>query len=245
MNITRLITIGILILSISSCIPSIHGIVNDENRMTDDRILGTWTYEDGITQAALPVFFEQTLPGNSRQELAYTFERALNIITGKQDAKSKTSWEGVTRSSIPEDSGEVITIEELPYYILTHREIIEGKLVVSQHKVEMTKINQHVLLDFMPMPSQGIFDGRFATSYVLAHTFAKIQFEDGDLLIQPVDAEHIEKLLSQKRIRLKHERRNDEEIILTASTTELREFLDNYSDDPGLFESSDRLHPVQ
>ena len=31
---------------LSSCIPSLHSIVNEENRITDDRIIGTWKMEE-------------------------------------------------------------------------------------------------------------------------------------------------------------------------------------------------------
>lgn len=245
MKITKALAIVLLLSLLSGCIPSLHGIVTDADRITDDRILGTWTYDENLTQAALPQFLNQNLPENSRKELAYTFERALNVVTREPGTTTQTSWEGITRSSLP--TGEVVMSEEaLPYYILTHREIIDGRTLTSQLKVEMTRINQHHLLDIMPVPAEGgIFEGRFATNYILAHTFASIEFDGEDLLIRSVDAEHIEKLISQKRIRLKHERRNEEEIILTASTPELREFLDNYSDDPDLFESDDRLHKVK
>ena len=245
MKIISVSTLTILIVILSSCIPSLHGIVTDQTRTTDDRIIGTWSYGNASAQAGSSE--EESSAGFkfSQKELDYTFERAANITYKMPGTEQSNYEEGISRSMLPPVTTRISNEEILPYYIMTHRELINGDTIVSYFKTEMTQINQHLLLDFIPNPIDGnVFSGRFATNYILAHTFAKVEFLNGDLLLSPIDAEHIENLISQKRIRLKHERRGEEEIILTASTEELRAFLSNYSDDGNLFESADRLYPV-
>lgn len=232
----------ILIMTIYSCIPSLHGIVTDESRMTDDRILGTWSYEN---DKSIDVRSSENQLEFSTQEIDYTFERAANITCTYSNGV-KTVFEGMSFTMVKEEEPFITSQELLPYYILTHREVVNQDTIISYFRVEMTKIQQHIWLDFMPVPKdEGVFAGHFATSYVLAHTFATIDFLGGNIEIRPIDADYIQKLITQKRIRLKHEQRKEDDIILTASTRELREFLNNYCDDENLLESADRLYPVQ
>lgn len=238
----KLFLLSLLIMTIYSCIPSLHGIVTDETSMTDDRILGTWSYENGMSKE---IESSENHLEFSTKEIDYTFERAANITCTYANG-GKTVFEGTTLSMLKDEQSFITSQELLPYYILTHREVVNQDTIISYFKVEMTKIQQHLWLDFLPLPQdEGVFAGHFATSYVLAHTFGTIDFLDGNIEIRPIDAEYIQKLITQKRIRLKHEQRKEDDIVLTASTRDLREFLNNYSDDENLLESADRLYPVQ
>ena len=232
-------------MTIYSCIPSLHGIVTDESRMTDDRILGTWSYDAPTTKELLPGKSDGMIMERSPKEIDYKFERAANITCTYANG-GKTVFEGMALSMLKDEEPFITSQELLPYYILTHRELVNQDTIISYFRVEMTRIQQHTWLDFLPLPQdEGIFAGHFATSYVLAHTFGTIDFLDGNIEIRPIDADYIQKLITQKRIRLKHEQRKEDDIILTASTRDLREFLNNYCDDGNLLESADRLYPVQ
>lgn len=54
---TLLITTAVFFL-LSSCIPSLHSIVSDENRIADDRLVGDWLLIDGFFLADFPIKFE-------------------------------------------------------------------------------------------------------------------------------------------------------------------------------------------
>ena len=41
-----LIAFGIIMIGYYSCIPSLHGLLEDKDRMTDERILGKWILEE-------------------------------------------------------------------------------------------------------------------------------------------------------------------------------------------------------
>lgn len=222
--------LGAIIVTLAGCIPSLHGIVSDETRITDDQIVGVWSNQKDTEY--------------SLDEIDWTFERAENITFWTSDPNHKTTLDGLSLSLLP-DEAKIVAREDLPYYILSHREIVDGDTVISHLMVEMTKISDHLLLDFTPIPEEGtVFNGRFATNYILAHTFSKVAFGDGKMQISPIDGDYVKDLISQKRIRLKHETRSGSDIVLTASTQELRDFISNYSQDSNLFEDADQLFRV-
>lgn len=242
MKTIRLSLLSLFLLTIYSCIPSIHGIVTDETRITDDRLLGRWSTRHAGAEEVYDSLGQSEF---SSEELDYTFERAANITCNYPDGV-KTVFEGTALSLIKDDATYISKKELLPYYILTHRELVNQDTVISYFSVQMTKIQNYLWLDFLPFPQdEGIFAGHFATSYVLAHTFATVSFSEGSIDMRVIDADYIQKLITQKRIRLKNEQRSDNEIILTASTRELREFLSTYSEDENLLESPDHLYTVK
>jgi hypothetical protein len=100
-------------------------------------------------------------------------------------------------------------------------------------------------MDFLPGAwDDPHWEGRFAVNFMRGHTFAKVEFENGNMTIHPLDGQYIEKLIKKKRIRLKHEVVEDNDIILTASTEELRAFVAKYVDDKSLYTDSEELLPI-
>ena len=96
-------------------------------------------------------------------------------------------------------------------------------------------------MDFKPLP-KGIeaLRGRFADNFIFGHTFAKYQVDEQGLDIFPLNGDYVEDLVEQKKIRLKHERLK-ENFVLTASTNELRSFIEKYETDEKLFEQAENL----
>ncbi len=65
---------------------------------------------------------------------------------------------------------------------------------------------------------------------VPAHTFAKVEISKDTIKIFQFDIEHLEDLLENGKIRIRHVR-PDKDIILTATTEELQEFFIKYAED--------------
>ena len=263
---TKILFIALVVICFASCIPSLHPIFTEQNRITDDRIIGDWvssantSYEighnisiqsDEIEQSELNEEIKNSILNNS-DEVKYRFERSATITYAKGDIKSGKNYTKITlplqRESLPhtkllKKGFEVTDVEHDPNYILTFSEISEGRLIEDVMIVNLTNINGNIYMDFHPhqdfkKPS------RFDTNFIPAHTFAKVEFKNNALRIMQFDSDYIEELIKNKRVRLKHEIINDQ-IILTASTNDLRAFIHKYGNDEKLFLESDELALVQ
>ena len=270
---TLFIVVSVFFL-VSSCIPSLHPIVNEKNRVTDDRLVGDWKMEEDIfvsnyefnvesddekdKQEGIKMMKEfgsgmKGFFGNKKNYSLWKFERAA-IITAVDEKKLKdpkghgleatfNSW---VTSLVPKNL-TIIERKDLPYYILTYKKA-NGKKELM--KVELTKINGATYMDIYPLNEPK--ESRFGINQINAHTFAKVEIKAGKLLIRSFNVEEIEALLKTKKVRLKHEIipyakfkdgniDYEDNIVLTASTTELRAFIAKYSDNEDLFDEAEEL----
>lgn len=69
------------------------------------------------------------------------------------------------------------------------------------------------------------------------HTFSKITLNEGQLDIEFFQSSFISDLISSNRIRIKHED-TDDSILITASTNELRKFVEKYAHEEDAFEDA-------
>ena len=261
---------------VSSCLPSLHSIVNDENRVTDDRLVGEWKMEEDIFDDATIKFdfsvssddeedirlmkelgkeIKQIKFGSKKKYSSWKFERAAKIVAKDEEAMTHPKGHGLTvtlsvgtPSMLPKDRKmTIVEKKEFPFYILTYRKSNGQKRVM---RVDLTKINGGLFADFYPFGDAD--DNRFSMNYIHAHTFAKVAFVDGKITMQSFNIDKIEELLKSKRIRLKHEtiskivRENnsfvtEENLVLTASTEELRAFISKFSDNEDLFDEAEEL----
>ena len=201
----------------------------------------------------------ETLPKDQREEYIFgyisevsnfnksiwTFERAaditfdLNIPGSVNDVT--ISMELGAESFVPKGS-RVIKKHEFPYYLLTYKEIQYQDTVTRQLMTNMTKIGGDIYLDFVTYRTANkvaLLEEKnvFARSNISAHSFAKMTFDDGNLNLQMFDGEFIEDLIKNRKVRLRHEViGDDDQILLTASTNELRSFIEKYGDDSDLFD---------
>lgn len=269
-----------------SCIPSLHSIVTDENRITDDRIIGTWkTKTDGkiklnsqnikvtsysvqsddpTDQAEGELLLHELINGLEKnvEYDTWKFERASKLTFKiKKLPKFVTSWSTETiggaettlaklKTRFKNDDIIIEHQEDLPFYVLYYTAPDKPNRKIEM-KVSLTKIGKHIYMDMYPMNNTTQV-GRFDTNFIEAHTFAKVEFKDGKLLIHSFDVDHIENLLLSKRVRLKHEvitkpvqEKNkiiyEDNIVLTASTEELRAFILKYGDNEDLFDLTEEL----
>ena len=69
------------------------------------------------------------------------------------------------------------------------------------------------------------------------HTFSKMTLSEGQLNIELFQSSFISDLISSNRIRIKHEE-TDDFILITASTNELRKFVEKYAHNEDAFEDA-------
>lgn len=229
----------------SGCIPSLHPLYTEETRTIDDRIIGNWVdQEDYIT--------------NSPYAKKWDFERFTNYEYRYKDYDKytiKVTTHEIDTALLNRLNYELHEKIEHNYYTLNHR----GKKSLTSFRnesdekmvVNLTKIKGELYADFYPWlssdkspyegiapnPAKGFFDfsvKQFHTNTIYGHTFAKIVFENNNMIIKSFDPDYFEKLIKENKIRLKHEIVEDE-IIITASTEELRNFVGKYGSRDELF----------
>ena len=72
--------------------------------------------------------------------------------------------------------------------------------------------------------------------YVPSHNFYKVEFkQDNKLNIFPFDGDRLDKLVRQRKIRIKHEN-VDGQMVVTASTEDLQKFILKYAQDEDAFD---------
>jgi len=255
-----LASLGIILIMSSCILPSLHPIVNDDNRITDDRVLGAWSLNGDVSITEFNITIETDNPEENVDSLktaaeakmaealgvsdqsTWKFERASKVVWEKKDADNPEhgttiSMDFSTASKQPRGF-TLKSKEDHPFYILTYKEG-NKKTGKKELKVEMTKIGGELYFDFVPINLRPD-ESRFSYNNISGHTFAKIKFEGDKLVMYPFDGEYIEDLIKKRRIRLKHEVVGDR-TILTASTQELRAFIEKYGTDEQLFGDKEEL----
>lgn len=107
----------------------------------------------------------------------------------------------------------------------------------EQYEVHMVKLGPDYYLDFYSHRKEGLFPGDDAAlaPLIRTHSFAKVKWDQERLEISHfAELEWLENLFDQRKIRIKHER-VDDEIVLTAGPIELQKFFLKYANDPNIF----------
>ncbi|GEM_PF-2432036 len=219
---------------VSSCIPSLHSIVNDENRMTDDRLIGDWKMEEDIFDDATINFefsvesvdeedrqegikmmkelekeMKQMKFGSKKKYSSWKFERAA-IITAKEDTTKSTVNKKVTTDATATFHGGAPSMVPENWTIIEKKEL--PFYVLTYKKSDDTK--QYMKAELTKIKGELYIDfypyrepdeSRFGINSINAHTFAKVEIKEGKLLLHSFNLTEIEGLLKTKKIRLKHE----------------------------------------
>lgn len=148
----------------------------------------------------------------------------LDVLEGewidKSDSKGSKFWEFKKH----ENDG----------YLLIHTDANKAK---AAFEVFVVKLGDDYFLDFFPADSHGgLFQGEntmneMAAIHILpVHTFAKLIVKDNAVNIRMFDPEFLEGLFAHRQIRIKHEKLEGGDYLLTAKPAELQKFVEKYAD---------------
>ncbi|HMQ63636.1 MAG TPA: hypothetical protein PKE06_23330 [Flavilitoribacter sp.] len=102
--------------------------------------------------------------------------------------------------------------------------------------VYMVKLDDHFFLDFVRKDREEYF-----APYLPTHSFAKIEKNGKDWVIRTFNGDFLEKLIKNRKIRIKHEVLDNDQYLLTASTEELQEFFRKFATEPEAFDEPTTL----
>ncbi len=203
----RVILPLIILISFSGCyLKSVHPLVSEEDSILVPGLEGTW-----LNGSELWVF-----ANDARNVPNLDYARWDMEYDSTEDAKLGADMYLVFIADIENPDEEPL--------------ILIGRV---------TKLND---LYFLDLSYDELFYTNEQPSMIEAHrfpvhTFSKlsIEKEEGQLSIEFLASDWIKSLIEDNRVRIKHEKADDE-ILVTASTNDLRKFVEKYSDDEQAYE---------
>jgi hypothetical protein len=111
----------------------------------------------------------------------------------------------------------------------------------SKFAAHLIRLGKFLFLDIYPKDPEIKTNDFYKIHLIPAHTFLRIWIEKDGLRLAMLSKDWLEKMMTQKKINLPHERL-DKLIVLTASTKALQEFVLKYADDSKAFSERGFLH---
>jgi hypothetical protein len=111
----------------------------------------------------------------------------------------------------------------------------------------LARIGKHTYLDYYPAetPAQKKYNTFYKGHYIKMHTFDRFRFFNGESFeTAQFDQNHLDRLISQKKIRIQHEKHPDGGYIITAPTAELQQYVLKYGDTKEAYESTSLYHKI-
>jgi hypothetical protein len=198
----------------SSCVGSLHSLATYKTIITDKRLNGTWS--DGKD--------------------VFTIQPLIEGELAREKDGSKTKL-GLG------DSPQEITFYSNAYLITIKQKGIEYLMLGA-----LSKVNDRLFVDVMsftvkdPKKPEDKGSGfEFSVDYLPTSSIAQIQFLDKNRLsIKYLNGDFIKEQVTKGNLRLKHEQDNlFGSFVITASSFELKQFLEKYGHDERLYYSKD------
>lgn len=252
---------GILVATMSSCVYSLFPIYTEDTLVFREELLGKWLLnEDGSDymlfestdnedQEPKPKEYKYTLEVNDKYTIQ-SDEPISMVINGDTIYDENLIRIEMQRrmASNKDDSIDIAKDDDKPS--IRKREF-EGTVAVYQSKsykltvheddkdeiymAHLTEIGDDLFLDLYPEIE---YSSSFSENYFPVHTFLKVQIRQNELDFTFFDLDKLNKLFESNLIRLRHEN-VDGTILITAQPKELQKFLDKYSDDESVFDSTE------
>ena len=226
----RLIVFVVLACCLSSCLISLHPLYTKETIVYDPLLEGQWV--------------ENLEPGSETEPNCWIFrpkEMSIKMSVGDgngamQTVRNQDGYEGhYNLAHINSDGNyayDAVLLKLGNYYyldVLPEAPIDDPKKFMD---AEFPGIN-NLKKNRESYPS--------LANYIATHSFYRVDFEnDKKILLYPFDPDRLEKLVKERKIRIKHEN-VDGNFVITASTEDLQKFILKYATDPDNFEEPTTL----
>jgi hypothetical protein len=113
---------------------------------------------------------------------------------------------------------------------------------------KLGKINNMMFLDLYPDKVEIQANDFYKAHLLLAHTFLKIEQIQPTLEMRVMAPDKFEEMLKNDPNLIRHEVIADDRIVITASTSEIQQFMKEHANDEGLFDKFtelERLEPAE
>jgi hypothetical protein len=200
---------SIMMITLMSCVTSLHPLVTYNTAITDDRITGVWT-EKG-QEYRVQKFFSSEFFQLNKEDL----EKERKENNGKLTEKSKRDSLLFSRSYM------IRYIKDgLRYDLFGNMIRLDGQLFINFLSVDMNTI--HEKDEEIELPN------RLETG-----TIARVQFKNANTIkLDFINGEYVYDQIKSGRMKIKNERDDlYDTFLITASTNELQQFIQKYGND--------------
>ena len=112
--------------------------------------------------------------------------------------------------------------------------------IIDQYIAFLARIGKHLYFDYYPADKKEDrkVDEFFSAHLVKMHTSFRVELaNDGSFELSQFDESYVTDLIDKKKIRISHETDPDDNFVITASTSELQQYIMKYGDDPSAYRS--------
>ncbi len=207
--------LSILIVTASSCVTSLQPLVTYNTAIADNRLEGTWRQD----------------------EQEYIVQKVFNSDFYKKNKKDFEKSRKENNGQLSEKDKRDSTLFSKSYIIIYTKNEIQYLLFGS-----MIKLNGRVFMNFTPVDIASTDSSNKQTEINLdnrlnSYTIARIEFSNtGTMKLDFIDGGYLHDQIKAGRMKIKNE--TDElydTFLITASTTELQQFLEKYGNDSRFF----------
>ena len=203
----------IVMITLMSCVTSLHPLVTYNTAITDDRIIGVWA-ENG-QEYKVQKFFSSGFFELNKSDL----EKERKDNGGKLSEKSK-------RDSLLFSKSYIITYTKngIRYDLFGNMIRLNGQLFVNFLAVDMNNIN-------------GKDEKIELNNRLESGTIARVQFRNANTIqLDFIDGDFLYKQINAGNMKIRHESdKLYDTFLITASTAELQQFIQKYGNDDRFF----------
>ena len=207
--------LSILMVTISSCVTSLQPLVTYNSAIADNRIEGTWQ-QDGQEYIVQNVFISDFYKKNKKD-----LEKSRKENNGQLSEKDKKDSVLFSKSYLIKYSKDGIQ-----YLLFGSLIKLNGRLFMNFKPVDMTEVdtsNAEIEINL--------------SNRLDSYTIARVQFTNSNIMkLDFIDGGYLYDQIKAGRMKIKNE--TDElydTFLITASTTELQQFLKKYGNDSRFF----------
>jgi hypothetical protein len=196
-KVSIIITLSLVIISLSSCLKTLHPIFTVKDIVYEPGLIGNWMIEkDGKREGGASII---------NLAMATSVEFPGNIASIKNKG-----------------------------YLVTYND--DKGNITEQYIAFLAPIGKHLYFDYYPLETktEQKLDNFFLAHYIKVHTSYRLDIlPNGTFELSQLDEGYLTKLIDEKKVRISHEKNDDGNImIVTASTSELQQYLIKYGDEP-------------